>query len=229
MRLGLLPPAQRPTLDETRSAPFRKADVDDIEVPRNDRFRENSPCLAGDLGAEVAVRQVRQRQHLHAGSPCQLGCAGRGRVQGLVCPLLLLGGESRLVHEDVRLLSHVEHLRRGARVPGQDDLAPRSRRAQHLFGDDSTAAGQVNCLAGLQASEERPLEDAEGAGSLDVEAPRSGILGEAVAVRSHAVLDREGEDPVVAAVASFAWAQLTEVDLVCQLSEDPPQDCEEVD
>jgi hypothetical protein len=161
MRLGLLPPAQRPTLDETRPTPFRKADVDDIEVPRNDGFRENRPCLARDLGAEVAVRQVRQRQHLHAGRPRELSGAGGGRVQSLVCPLLLLGGESRLVHEDVRLSSHVEHLPRGARIPGQDDLAPRPRRAQHLFGDDRTAAGHVNRLAGLQASEERPLGDAE--------------------------------------------------------------------
>jgi len=129
MRLGLLPPAQRPTLDETRPTPFRKANVDDIEVPRNDGFRENRPCLAGDLGTEVTVRKVRQRQHLHAGRTRQLGRAGRGRVQGLVCPLLLLGGERRLVHEDVRLPSHVEHLRRGARIPCQDDLAPGTGRA----------------------------------------------------------------------------------------------------
>jgi hypothetical protein len=229
MRLGLLPPAQRPTLDETRPAPFRKADVDDIEVARNDRLRENRPCLAGNLGAEVAVRQVRQREHLHAGRTRQLGGAGRGRVQGLICPLLLLGGESRLVHEDVRLPSHVEHLRRRARIPGQDDLAPTPRRTQHLFGDDRTAAGHVNRLTCLQASEERPLGDAEGPGGLDVEAPRTRILGEAVAVRGDAVLDREGEDPVIAAVASFARAQLAQLDLVRQLSEDPPQDREEVD
>ena len=229
MSLGLLPPAQRPTLDETRPAPFRKADVDDIEVPRNDGFRENRPCLAGDFGAEVAVRQVRQRQHLHAGRTRQLGGAGRGRVQGLVCALLLLGGEGRLVHEDVRLPSHVEHLRRRARIPCQDDLAAGPRRAQHLFGDDRTPTGHVNRLAGLQASEERPFGDAEGAGGLDVEAPRPGILGEAVPVRGNAVLDRESEDPVVAAVASFAWAQLAQIDLVRQLAEDPPQDREEVD
>ena len=150
-------------------------------------------------------------------------------MQGLVCPLLLLGGEGRLVHEDVRLPSHVEHLRRGARIPGQDDFAPSPRWAQHLFGHHGAAPGHVNRLTGLQASEERPLGDAEGAGGLDVEAPRPGILGEAVAVRGDAVLDREGEDPVVATVASFARAQLAEVDLVRQLSEDPPQDCEEVD
>jgi hypothetical protein len=157
---------------------------------------------------------VRERQHLHAGRTRQLGRAGRGRVQGLICPLLLLGGEGRLVHEDVRLPSDVEHLRRRARVPGQDDLAPSAWRAQHLFGDDRAAAGHVNCLAGLQPSEERPLGDAEGASGLDVEATRPGILGEAVAVRGDAVLDREGEDPVVAAVASFAGAQLAGVDHV---------------
>jgi len=172
---------------------------------------------------------VRERQHLHAGSTRQLSGAGRSRVQGLVCPLLLLGGEGRLVHEDVRLPSHIEHLRRRARIPGQDDLAPGPRRAQHLFGDNRTAAGHDHRLAGLQASEERPLGDAERAGGLDVKAPRPRILGEAVAVRGDAVLDCEGEDPEVAAVASFPRAQLAQIDLVRQLSEDPPQDREEVD
>jgi hypothetical protein len=229
MRLGLLPPAQRPTLDETRPAPFRKADIDDIEVPWNDCLRKKGSCLAGDLGPEVAIREVREGQHLHSCRARQLGGAGRCRVQGLVCPFLLLGREGRLVDEDVGLLCHVEHLPAGAGISGQNDLASGPRRAQHLVGDDRPTGGDVDGLAGLQAPEERPLGNAEGAGGLDVEAPRAGILGEAVAVRGDAVLDRKGEDPKVAAVDAFAGAQLAQLDLVRQLSEDPPQDREEVD
>jgi hypothetical protein len=229
MRLGLLPPALRPTLDETRPAPFRKADIDDIEVPRDDGLRENAPRLAGDLGPEVAIREVGEGQHLHSCRTGELGGTRGCRVQGLVGPFLLLGRERRLVDENIRLLCHVEHLPRGAGISGQNDLAPRPRRAQHLVGDDRLTRGDVHRLAGLQSPEERPLGDAEGAGSLDVEASRAGILGEAVAVRGDAVLDRKGEDPIVAALDTLAWTELAQLDLVRQLPEDPLQDREEVD
>ena len=206
MRLGLLPPAQRPTLDEARPAPFRKADVDDIEVPRDDRLRKNDPRLTGDLGPEIPIREVREGQHLHSRrlrEPCS---TGRGRVQRLVGPLLLLGGKGRLVDENVRLPCHVEHFARGTRIPGQDDLSPGPRRAQHLVGHDLRTGRQVDCLSVLQPPEERPLGNAERTRCPDVEAPGTGILGEAVAVGGHAVLDGERKYPVVVALDALARA-----------------------
>jgi hypothetical protein len=55
MRLPLFVPAQRPALDESGPAPLREADVDDIEVLRNDRLLEERARLANDLRPEVAV------------------------------------------------------------------------------------------------------------------------------------------------------------------------------
>jgi hypothetical protein len=88
MRLGLLPPAQRPTLDEARTTPLRKADIDDIEVPRHDRLRKDGARLAYDLGAEVAIREMGEDEHLDAGLARKLGGTERRRVQGLVGALL---------------------------------------------------------------------------------------------------------------------------------------------
>ena len=81
MRLGLLPPAQRPTLDEARAAPLRKADVDDIEVSGHDRLREDNTRLAHDLGAEVPIREMREDQHLDTGFTRQLCSAEGCRVE----------------------------------------------------------------------------------------------------------------------------------------------------
>jgi hypothetical protein len=50
MRLPLFVPARRPALHESGPAPLREADVDDIEVLRNDGLREDDPRLADDLG-----------------------------------------------------------------------------------------------------------------------------------------------------------------------------------
>jgi len=116
MRVRLLTPAQRPTLDETRPAPFRKADIDDIEVPRDDRPGEDRARLPRDLRAEVAVREVRQRKHLHTRRLRELRGPGRARVKRLVGPGLFLGRERRLMHEEIRLSGDLEHLERGPRI-----------------------------------------------------------------------------------------------------------------
>jgi hypothetical protein len=109
MRLPLFVPAHRPALDESGPAPLRKADVDDIEVPRDDRLGKDGPRLAHYLGPEVAVREVREREKSHPGAAGELGRARRGRVERLVGPLPLLDRERRLVDEHVGLARDRQH------------------------------------------------------------------------------------------------------------------------
>jgi hypothetical protein len=183
MRLGLLPPAQRSTLDESRPAPLREADVDDIEVPRHDRLREDRASFARDLGPEVAVGEMGQDQHLHAGRAGELRRADCGGMEGLVRPFALFRGKGRLVDEHVGVLRRVQHGRGRARVSGEDDPATRSRRAKHLLGGHGIARGQPHRLAALEPSEQRTSGNAQGRRRLHVEAARPGSLGDRVAVR----------------------------------------------
>ena len=229
MRLGLLVPPKRPALDETRPASLRKADVDDIEVPRNDGLGEDRARLASDLRSEVAVRQVREREHLHAGGARQLGDVDGGRVQRLVRPLLLFTGERRLVYENIGFARRLEHDARRPRVAGQHDLAPRPGWSQHLVGPHLLIAFDGDGLATLESPEQGPLRNPERPGSLDVEAPRPQGLDERVAVRVHTVLDVEDGDPVIAPVERVARSQLDQLELVRQLAEDPPKRPEQVD
>jgi hypothetical protein len=161
MRLGLLPPAQRPTLDEARTAPFRKADVDDIEVPRHDRLREDGACLADDLGTEVTVREMREDKHLDAGRVRKLGGTERRRVQGLVGPLLLFRCERGLVNEHVGVASSLEHLARGTRVTGERELASVTGRTENHVGATGASFRQGHGPAALEPAEERPHGDAQ--------------------------------------------------------------------
>src|SRR6185503_7339629 len=101
MRLPLLVPAQRPALYESGPTPLREADVDDIEVLRNDRLREYGPRFADDLGPEVAVGEVREGQKTDARRDGKLRRGRRRRVQSLVRALALLQRERGLVNEDV--------------------------------------------------------------------------------------------------------------------------------
>src|ERR1044072_489540 len=52
--------SERAALDEDGRAPLRERDVDDIEVPGHDRLRKDGSRLAGDLGSEVPVGEVRE-------------------------------------------------------------------------------------------------------------------------------------------------------------------------
>jgi hypothetical protein len=222
MQLALLMPAERPALDETRPASLREADVDDIEVPGHDRLREDVTRFACDLRPEVTVRKVRQRQHLHVGGTSELGHVDGGRVQGLVRSLLLLGGEGGLVDEDVRPTGSLEDDPRRARVAGDDDLATRTRRPEHLSRQHLATSRRPDRLTGLEAAEQRPLRHPEGPGRLDVEAPGPLALHERIAVRVHTVLDVESDHPVVAPLERIARPQLDEPEVVRQLAEDAP-------
>jgi hypothetical protein len=229
MRLGLLPLTKRPTLDESRPAPFREADVDDIEVPRDDRLREDLAGLADDLGSEVAIGEMRERQHPHAGEPRELGRALRRGMQGVVRSLLLLRREGRLVDEDVGILRCLEHLPRGTRVAREHDLPSGTRRAQDLLWPHRAASGDLDGLSALQASEERPFGDTQCARGLDIEAPGARTLRKGVTVGGHAVLYVEGDDAVIAALDRVAAAQLDQLDRIRQLPEDPAEYREEID
>jgi hypothetical protein len=228
MRIPLFMPAQRPALHEPGPAPLREADVDDIEVLRDDRLREDGSRLPEDLGPEVAVREVREREHAHAGGRGELGCACRSRVQGLVGALSLLVRERRLVDENVSLSRCLQNRACGTRVPGEDDLPAGSRRAENMLRAHRLPVGKLDHIAALQASEERTFRDAEGLRGVEVEAAGPGVLHERVAVRRQPVLDRECLDPVVLPVEAVPGAELLQRELVAEPSEDAPENAEEL-
>ena len=90
MGLPLFVPAQCPALHKPGPAPLREADVDDIEVLRDDRLGEDGSRFANDLGPEVPVGQMRESEQANSRGGGELGRArGRG-VQGLLGPLSLL-------------------------------------------------------------------------------------------------------------------------------------------
>jgi hypothetical protein len=77
MRFPLLRAPEGATLHEPGTTPLREADVDDIEVAWDDGVGKDGPSLTGDLGAEIAVREVGEREHLHACGPRQLSDVDR--------------------------------------------------------------------------------------------------------------------------------------------------------
>jgi putative nucleotidyltransferase with HDIG domain len=228
MRLPLFVPAQRPALHELGPAPLREADVDDIEVLRNHGLRENRARLTHDLGAEVAVRQVREGQEPHAGGQREL-CRARSRgVQRLLRALPLLDGERRLVHQDVGIHRCLEHGGGSTRVAGQCHLPPGPRGPEDLLGAHGASVGKLDGLAALEPPEERAFRNAEALRFLEVETARPRFLDQHVAVRRDAVLHRESLDPVVRPLHPLTRCELDEGQLVAQPAEDAPEDPEQV-
>ena len=150
-------------------------------------------------------------------------------MKRLVGPGLLLGRERRLMHEEIRLSRDLEHLERGPRIASEDDLPARARGPKHLLGTHAASVRKLDGLPTLELSEKWALRNAERAGRLEIEAARPRVLDDAVAVRTDAVLDHEGEDPVIAALERISRRELLQVDVVGKLPEDPPQDAEELD
>ncbi len=225
---GLLPNGSRSRLDETGNAPLLERNVDDIEVPRDDRLREDRARLTDDLRTEVAIGEVREREHAHLGRLRDRGGARRRRVERLVRALALLLGERRLVHEQVRVLRDLEDGRRRCRVAGEHDPPARPWRAEHLLGPHLGPAGKLHGLPCLEATEQGPLRDSQRAGGLDVEPSRPGQLDERVPVRGDAVRDPEDEHPIVAAVERVTVPELDELDVIGQLAEDALEAAEEL-
>ena len=228
MRLPLFVPAQRPALYESGPTPLREADVDDIEVLRNHRLREDDPRLADDLGPEVAVGEVRESEKTDACRGSKPRRGRRGRVQGLVRALPLLHRERGLVNEYVGVPGGLAHRVRSASVAGEDDLAPGPRRAENLLGAHRRAAGQLDALAALQATKKRPLGHTQTSSFVEAEAPWAPLLDECVAVRRHAVLDLERLDSVVAPTDPVSGAELDQRELVAEPAEHAPEDPEKI-
>jgi hypothetical protein len=115
---------------------------------------------------------MREREHAHvriAREPSDLG----GRcMQRLVGPLLLLGREGRLVHEQVCSLGRREDDLRRPGVAREHELAARPRRAEHLSRLHLAPVSSHHGLAGLKAPEQGSFGNAERARRLDVEASR---------------------------------------------------------
>jgi hypothetical protein len=150
-------------------------------------------------------------------------------MKRLVGPGLLLGRERRLVHEQVGVAGHFEHLERRPCITGEHDLATGARRSEHLLGSHVAPVRKVDRLPALEPPEERALRNPQRLGGLEVEAPGTRVLGQAVAVRPDAVLDGEGEDAVIAALERVAGHELAQLDVVGELPEDPAEDPEKVD
>jgi len=126
MCLALLVRAQRAALDESRSASLRKADIDDIEVPRHDGLGEDGAGLASQLWPEVPTRDVREHEQPHRRQPSELGCLHGGRMTGFCRTLALLLAERGLVDENIGFVGNLENRAHRARVSRDDDTAPRS-------------------------------------------------------------------------------------------------------
>jgi hypothetical protein len=133
-------------------------------------------------------------------------------VAGLGGALVLLGGERRLVDQEVGAVGGDPDrvARRG--VPRQDDPPPRPGRADDLGGVDAR-----HRLAALQAAEVGPERDAELGCALGVEAPRARLLDDRVAERGAAVADVERLDRVpLREVERVAAGQVDDVERVRQ-------------
>src|SRR4051794_32237126 len=155
--------------DQLGLALLRERHLDRVEVARDLGVREDRARLLAHLPAAVPCGQMRQREQTDLGVAGERGGLAGGRVPGLLRALGLLGGERRLVDEDVGLVGdHLEHLRR-ARVAGDDDLAARPVGADDLLGRDA-----VDRLAALEAAEVRAGRDAEALRERGVEAAGAG-------------------------------------------------------
>ena len=210
----------RARADQLRLAPLRERDLDGVEVPRHDGVREELPRLLDDLVAEVARREVHEREQPHVGLPCdERGLAG-GRVQRLPRALALVGEERRLVDEHVRAPGRLDDRGRGRRVPAEHELATGPRRAEHLLRRHDRTVGERHRLSALEPPALRPVRDAELVRDLHVEAARPLVLDERVAERRHAVVDRERLERVAAPLEPRARVELDRLHRVRQPAED---------
>ena len=197
MRLPLLVPAQRPALHEPGPTPLREADIDDIEVLRDDGLREDRARLADDLGPEVAVREVGEREQR---TPAAF--ASSAAVVAVACRVSSARSCSSTANvaswtrtSASRAASSTEP---AARVsPARTTFRPGRAGPSTCSGLTVVPSGSFADLAALQASEQRALRDAETLRGLEVEAPRARLLDERVAVGRDAVLHGERLDPVV--------------------------------
>ena len=134
--------------------------------------------------AEVAGREMREREQLDAGVARELGRVDRGRVRGLERALPLVLEEGRLVDEQVRVRAPPRApIVCGAVSPAITTVRPGRDSPEHLVGRDGRAVGERDRLAALERAALGPEWNAERVGGLDVELPRAVVLDERVADR----------------------------------------------
>ena len=172
---------------------------------------------------------MREGKQLDVGVPRQLRRLEGRRVRGLASPVAFLVEKGRLVDEHVGSPRRFQHGGRDRRVACEHELAAGARRAEHGVGRDRAPVRQRYRLAVLELAAVRTRGNAERVRRLDVEAPRPRPLDDGVPHRGDSVCDRKGDDRVLATLQDVARAQLDELELVAQLSEDPPQRAEQVD
>ena len=138
----------RAALDERREPALGERDLDHVEVAGDDRLREHLARLARGLGPEVAGREVRQREQLHARGGGDLRRLARGRVRRLSRPLALLLAERRLVDEQLGALREVEIGERRRGVAGdRAPSVPARGSPSTCVGRDDGAVGERDRLA----------------------------------------------------------------------------------
>ena len=209
--LAVVPP------DELGLAPLGERNLDRVEVAREHGPREDRARLVADEADRVAGREVREREHRHAGLPGECGRLGRGRVAGLGRPVVLLLGERRLVQQQVGLVAGDLQRLAGRGVARDNDLAPRARRPEHLL-----RANAADYLAPLQLPELGSLDHAERGGGLRVELPGPLVLVDHVPERLPAAMrHRHRRDRVAVAGQQVTGRELDQLELVADPAQPP--------
>jgi hypothetical protein len=155
---------------------------------------EHRPRLVADLAAAVARGHMRQREQAHLGVPRQPGRVPGGRVSRLHGAIALLLGERGLVDEQVRPVRGDPHGVGRCGVAGDDQLAPRPRRAHDLI-----RRHPADRLAALQPPEVRPGHDAQALRLGRVEFTGALVLPQHPGQGRDAVLDADGRQRVTVA------------------------------
>src|SRR5690606_4110478 len=163
--------------------------------------------LLARLAAEVARvarearAEVREREDAHASHARDLRRLAGRRVCGLHRARRVLVAERRLVYEEVGAHRRVDRRLARPRVPGDDDRAPRARRADEFAVPDHAPIVDRDVLALVDAPPERPLGDAERTRVVGVEPPATLVLHEREAERrAVAVVDAERAEVVILAL-----------------------------
>ena len=170
---------------------------------------------------------------MRARSRTPAACAARAASPAVECrvsarALPLVGEKRRLVDEELRPGRGVDDACRRRRVAGEDELAARSSRAEHLLRPHLATVREGDGLAALEDAALGAVRDAEPVRRLDVEASRAHVLDERVADGRDAVVDRERLQPVPVPLEARARLELDRLQRVGEPPEDAPERAQQV-
>jgi len=149
-------------------------------------------------------------------------------MAGLVRAVSLLARERCVVHQHIRLVRGLEDRAGGPRVTGHHHLSPGPRWPEHLLRHNSDPSGELDRIAPLEHTEQRPLRYAERERGVSIEAARPRLLDERVSLGQNAVARLEHDDPVVASSQGIPGLKLDELEREGQPSEDPLESAHEI-